>query len=506
MPAMKGPVTLADAERRLAAGDWEGAVAAARTRLADRPGDADTLFLLAEALVRGRKPARALEAIQRLPRAEADSIRRWMLEGRARNNLGQFKLAEKAFRRSVELEPANAQAHSNLGHVVRSLRRREEAEGHLRRAVELDPRLTRALQSLADIRLADGDAAEAVRILRQALGAKPGDPGLLGHLGAALHRSRDFSGAEQAYREALAAHPGHAEAWLNLGITLQETGRLEKATAAYVRAVSAAPGSVAARIHLAEALLARGEPESALAEIERGQRIDPGHPSLLADRALALLGLDRTEEAAALLDVSRLVMCVDLEPPPAYASIGAFNEALADHLLVHPTLAYEPEGHATRRGRHTGNLLDDDKGPLAHLEQAVQAAANRYLKELGPEPGHPFPGTVPKRHQLTMWAVVMETAGHQLPHIHPAAWLSGVYYVELPASLGDGESGQEGWIEFGLPPEELRTTAAPPLTAFQPAAGRMFLFPSYFYHRTLPFAGPHRRISIAFDLLRKPAG
>lgn len=506
MPATKGPVTLADAERRLAAGDWQGAAASARSRLADQPGDADTLLVLAEALLRGRQPARALEAIQQLPRSGTASVRRWMLEGRARNNLGQFKLAEQSFRRAAELEPGNAEAHSNLGHVVRSLLRREEAEGHLRRAVELDPRLTRALQTLADIRLAAGDAEEAVRILRRALETEPEDPGLLGHLGAALHRSGDFGGAEQAYRAALAVDPAQAEAWLNLGITLQETGRLEKAAAAYVRAVSAAPGSLVARIRLAEALLARGDAESALAEIERGQRIDPAHPSLLADRALALLGLGRMDEAAALLDVSRLVKSLDLQPPPAYPSISAFNEALADHLLAHPTLAYEPEGHATRRGRHTGNLLADDKGPMVHLEQAVQAAADRYLEALAPDPDHPFPGAVPGRHQLTMWAVVMDTAGHQLPHIHPAAWLSGVYYVELPSSLGDGEEGRGGWIEFGLPPEELTALAMPPRTAFEPAPGRMFLFPSYFYHRTLPFAGPHRRISIAFDLLRKPVG
>lgn len=503
---MKTVVSLADAERRLAAGDWRGAATQARARLADHPGDPDALFLLSEALLRGRQPARALAAIQRLPRSAAASTRRWMLEGRARNNLGQFRPAETAFRRVLELEPANAEAHSNLGHVVRSLRRRDEAESHLRRAVELDPGSARALQTLADIRLAAGDPGDAVRLLRQALQTRPEDPALLGHLGAALHRSGDYAGAETAYRSALAADPGQAEAWLNLGITLQETGRLEKAVAAYVRAASAAPASVAACIHLAEALLARGEPGPALSEIERGLRMDPGHPSLLAGQALALQGLGRTDDAAVLLDVPRLVMSTDLEPPPGYGSLAAFNQALASHLLAHPTLAFEPEGHATRRGRHTGNLLDDDKGPMAHLEQAVQAAADRYLKRLALDPGHPFPGKVPGRHRLTMWAVVMDTAGHQLPHIHPAAWLSGVYYVELPPSLGDGESSQDGWIEFGLPPDELCVTAVPPREAFQPVAGRMFLFPSYFYHRTLPFQGPDRRISIAFDLLRRPPG
>ena len=58
-------------------------------------------------------------------------------------------------------------------------------------------------------------------------------------------------------------------------------------------------------------------------------------------------------------------MAVDLEPPPGYASISAFNKALADHLLAHPTLAYEPAGHATRLGRHTGNLtMTRDRWPI----------------------------------------------------------------------------------------------------------------------------------------------
>ncbi len=36
--------------------------------------------------------------------------------------------------------------------------------------------------------------------------------------------------------------------------------------------------------------------------------------------------------------------------------------------------------------------------------------------------------------------------------------------------------------------------------------GRVFLFPSYLYHRTIPFSGPEQRICIAFDVLRRPAG
>ncbi len=36
---------------------------------------------------------------------------------------------------------------------------------------------------------------------------------------------------------------------------------------------------------------------------------------------------------------------------------------------------------------------------------------------------------------------------------------------------------------------------------FRPEEGLMLLFPSYFYHRSVPFEAAERRISISFDVL-----
>ena len=196
----------------------------------------------------------------------------------------------------------------------------------------------------------------------------------------------------------------------------------------------------------------------------------------------------------------------DARGAPGYPNLTAFNRALANHVLTHPTLSFEPEGHATRRGRHTRDLLMDEKGPVAILEDAVIRAVDGYLQRRTPVADHPFPGPVPRRHRLTMWAVVMETEGYQLPHIHPSAWLSGVYYVQLPETLGSRQEDAAGWIEFGLAPDELRSSPDMPVRLVEPVEGRMYLFPSYLYHRTIPFPGDHRRISIAFDVLRRPAG
>jgi hypothetical protein len=95
------------------------------------------------------------------------------------------------------------------------------------------------------------------------------------------------------------------------------------------------------------------------------------------------------------------------------------------------------------------------------------------------------------------------TCGYQIPHIHPAGWLSGVYYLQvLEASP---ERPQEGWIEFGRPDPALAGSTDSTTRLVRPEAGTMVLFPSYFYHCTLPFEIPGPRISIAFDVMPDPA-
>ena len=95
----------------------------------------------------------------------------------------------------------------------------------------------------------------------------------------------------------------------------------------------------------------------------------------------------------------------------------------------------------------------------------------------------------------------MDTRGHQAEHIHSAAWASGVYYVQLPNIGNLPEQGQAGWLEFGRPQPAYRCKVEPEVKSFPPEEGLMFLFPSYFYHGTVPIETEEQRISIAFDVI-----
>ena len=101
---------------------------------------------------------------------------------------------------------------------------------------------------------------------------------------------------------------------------------------------------------------------------------------------------------------------------------------------------------------------------------------------------------------MAMWCIVLGPGTHQGPHIHPAAWLSGVYYPQIPEGVRTG-SGPAGWLEFGEPDRTFPTKIEPPRYKVRPEEGLVVIFPSYLYHRTIPFEDSGTRISVAFDIV-----
>lgn len=231
----------------------------------------------------------------------------------------------------------------------------------------------------------------------------------------------------------------------------------------------------------------------------------PGHSGALAFRVAALFQAGRGDEAEELLSFDALFRADMVEPPAGYADLADFNGALAAQILDDPSLIVRPQGVATRFGLHTANLAEGRGGPLALLVAMVRQAAERYARSITVPASHPFrrpPADTPGR--IDLWSVVMNRGGHELPHLHPQAWFSGVYYARVPASVSAAGSGGSGWIGFGRPPEIYPVPASPKIRWIRPEEGKMLFFPSYCFHETVPLAGDDVRISLAFDIF--PAG
>ena len=179
--------------------------------------------------------------------------------------------------------------------------------------------------------------------------------------------------------------------------------------------------------------------------------------------------------------------------------VAAFNAAIEQEIRGEDSLGFEPAGLATAKGFQTGEMLEQPSYATGLLAMMINGAVRGYIDGLPDDPDHPFVAAAPARWTLNGWGVILQAQGHQRAHIHPSGWLSGVYYVRVPRAVGS--ASQQGWIEFGEPPANIGCRRVHQTRRVAPEAGRMLLFPSYVYHRTIPFQDSENRISFAFDVV-----
>ncbi|MCG8544296.1 MAG: tetratricopeptide repeat protein [Alphaproteobacteria bacterium] len=409
--------------------------------------------------------------------------------------------AVASYRRAIEHAPQFFEAHFNLGDMLNQLGRLDEAVDSYRNAGALDPSAVDVQNNLGTVLIELGSFDEAIDALRRAVFLAPGDVAAHTNLGTALKHAGRFEEAVESQRHATALAPGSADAHFNLGMALAQSGDHESAVDSYKKALASDATLARAGAKLCASLMATGRYEEALGACDEFLSRVPAERSILAIKAFVLQDMGRATEAGDLADYETLIHPIEVAVPDEFESLDAFNAALVAHVLDHPSLVVSPTSHATVNGRHTGNLLVEPKGPFAAFEKILWQAVEDYTRQRLPDDNHPYLSAWPTLDRVVAWSVVMDRDGHQVPHIHPSGWLSGVYYPELPGVISDSDPAREGWIEFGLPPDDIPVRETPTLKLFQPKEGRLFLFPSYFYHRTVPYQTQERRVSIAFDFL-----
>ncbi|HEX7034161.1 MAG TPA: putative 2OG-Fe(II) oxygenase [Pseudomonadales bacterium] len=340
------------------------------------------------------------------------------------------------------------------------------------------------------------DAAGA--LYREVLTREPGNLGALNGLGMIEFQRQRFDTAIALLERVVALGGEHAGFLMNLGTVLDRSGRKQQALGCYERAITAEPRYPDPYYNLGALHLARGDPGAAIEVFDRCIARIGREFHALAYKAHALLDAGRVDEARYLLDHDRFVRVFELAAPPGFADLDAFRTALAAHVRSHPSL--RANVLSTVNGRHTGELLRDPAGPMAPLVARIDEAVRWYRQSLPADPEHPVVRWAPPRWKLTSWGVVMQDGGHERPHIHPNGWISGVLYLALPALIDDPDAAHQGWLRFGEPTAELPVKGPHEIRDYRPSYDRIILFPSYFYHGTVPFRSDEPRVCVSFDV------
>jgi tetratricopeptide (TPR) repeat protein len=406
--------------------------------------------------------------------------------------------AERVVRQTLLRNRPTAALHYTHALSLLGLERFEEAEVALRECVSLDPRRAETHDRLAQlVWLRTGNIGEATGTLDDALEKFPHDDALRGTKAALLQGAGDARGAFACLAESAARVEAHPSVLIRAGLAALE---FESVTALALaqRALRALPNDHTARKLLCGAYLGVGEGGRALSECATLLKATPDDQYLIAMQttALRLLNDPRYE---VFCDYDRMVLSSRIETPAGWPDLKSFLTELTAHLEA----LHNPHGHpilyqSLRQGTETTQDLSRSHDPVIQaLFQAFAAPIARYRNHIGQGQD-----ALRRRNRGATrfnggWSVRLHRNGYHTSHVHPRGWISSACYIQLPDCMQAGHTA-EGILSFGAPGMLTR----PPLPAelsVRPEVGLLVLFPSYFWHGTLPFHADQPRLTVAFD-------
>lgn len=516
-------------------GSWSRCARTCERILLKESTHIDTLMLYATVSTMMGHAQNAIFSLIKVIELDPDMALAHKQLGVLHSQTGSLEDAEKCLREAISINSNDAESFYYLAVHLKSTGRTQEAEGHYRQALNIAPQDPSIWCGLADAQISLGRLDEALESFQTALKIAPQYLPAINNIAALYIEMEQFALATNYFQQSIDIDPSQPNPWNNIGLAFLRNGDLTNAVSALKKVCDLEPASSPNWRTLGRAYLKQGDYNSAISTFQKARSVNPSdplavfllsaghiqagkieeavlicddylkdHPSdsvMLACKALIVSEHGPLEELNKFHNFTKLLYTITVAAPPEFKNQEFFNQALSDHILNHPTLVYAPAKHATRNGHHTGNLLENEKGPIRFLEDSVLASVDKYIDFLSQDPSNDFLiRNKPNRWHIIMWGVAMKNQGHQIAHMHPGAWASGVYYAKLPSVVAQIDAEKEGWIEFGSPTEEFISVKQGVVEAFQPKEGIMFMFPGYLTHRTIPFSSEELRISIAFNI------
>jgi tetratricopeptide (TPR) repeat protein len=446
-----------------------------------------------------------------------------------------------------------------LGLAYRDEQAMEQALFALTNARDLDQ--TNATTAFALAQTLFETARPATQAFKVARDLSPNSPTLLRNSAAALSAEGDHDGAEALLLEVLAHEPQWLDGHKTLAALRVAAGRRAMFDDSFKAASTACPQSLSLRLAWIHTLVTARDWEGAKAVLHQAQQDfglqkgleltrvlitseagdaggdDPALFDSLADVSDAGLDVCRARQAlrrgdgvaaaaigqphlrgpmatvfwpymslawrligdarAQWLDGTTPAMIEECDLGLTPIEIAELSACLGPlHIAQAPFLEQSVHGGT----QTSGQLFFRPLAPIQNVRTKIIAAIEDYVANLGPHvEGHPLLGahrTGPVFFEGS-WSVRLKGGGHHSTHTHPKGWISSALYLDVPKPADIG-TPPAGWISFGEGPPELKLGFAP-YRQIEPKTGKLVLFPSTLWHRTIPFdAG--QRLTIAFDV------
>jgi len=358
------------AQKRRQAGDLPSAENLCRRVLAGHPEHADTLHLLGLVAIDLSQPLVAIQlismAIQHCPR----EARYYNDLGTALRTGGHLKEAEASLRAAIAFHPAYAEAHVNLGNLLRSQEDFNAAADCYQDAINReDPKAWSSFgRNLQDM----GLKQRAVEAFLRAAELSPTYSDAFFNLGNAFAAQDNHPKAVDYYREVIELQPGHAAARLCRGISLAALGNLSAAVQDFEQSVVLTPNDPAAHNNLGAILIDLQRHCEAIQPLRRAIELSPAYADAHFNLANAFAA-----EGDHLGAIEAFNRAIQLRPryKKAFQNRGASYESLGEleaaACSYRAALALEPGCRDNRSNLGQVLALQGDPQGIVLLEQIV---------------------------------------------------------------------------------------------------------------------------------------
>jgi tetratricopeptide (TPR) repeat protein len=479
------------------------ALAALRRALALRPGYADALAQIAALEIAKEQYTDAIRSADEALRSNPGHFGAIYNRGVALMELEHFDESIGDLRRALSLRSNSVEANFALGNALARSHREDEALEAYRTAAELAPAFLQAHYHYSALAWTMGHVDRVYASYAHARARIGDNADLLVAEGVLRLRLNDASTAEELARRACAAAPERRDAADLLAQSLAAQRRFDECIPVLEASVEAEPGQVVHRRELGIVLLQSGQPEAAVRMLEDALRMAPSDQLLLAHLALAYRqsGNGRFGE---FMDFVRHVRVYEIPAPEGVDGTEGFNRVLSDELQGLHTQRAEPFDQTLRGGTQTmGELFTSGLPAVTMLRERIREAVADYIRSLPAGSEDPFLSRRCEKFDFAgSWSCRLKSSGYHTNHVHPKGWISSAYYVSLPGVVSRGE-GEQGWLKFGESNLALGDCDRPSRLV-QPSIGKLVLFPSYYWHGTVPFTDDAARLTVAFDVVPRP--
>lgn len=219
---------------------------------------------------------------------------------------GEWQQAQEAYRKALELDPKQPEAHHNLGLSLKNHSQADQALVEFEQAIRLVPEAALA-----------ADTASSRKLRRELADAHFCVAGI-------RHAQKDFPAALAAYDKAIELDPNHVGAHHDRGALFLDQGRFDDAIAEFEQALRLEPRLARGWMSLGDAWLRKDRPERAAAAIAKAVALSPSarnHYNLGVAR-------QKAEDWQGALDSYREAVRLDPNLAEAQCRLGVRLEAI----------------------------------------------------------------------------------------------------------------------------------------------------------------------------------